>query len=366
MPTDAADITEAPPAEPPDKTESAERRGMRLGFGVATMFTLGAGIAWPLWTIGAIFTNLLLQAPAPVPPKAARGILAFAAFSMLFVWYTAQVLQAYPLFFFVALVASIFGIFRFAAKGGHLLIVVLLMIAVLLIPTLLLTSPKLAIVAAGWLFLNIAIAIFASWTFFVIAPPKGAPPPKPPKAEVSDQDANRHAFKMTLITAPYAVLHFSMGWTNVLPLIFIALLSTALSGAKGTAMGKGLLLANVLGGIIAIATSEILVMAPFYPLLAALSVVIFMVGAKTLVSGGKLAPLAGSAMNGFIVLLGGVIAPFGDSAEIAFIDRLASIGFAVLYVAVAYAVVDGLLAERAEAKSAERDRQDPPPEPIDV
>ncbi len=365
MPTDAADIPEAPPEEPPTKTESIERRGMRLGFGVATMFTLGAGLAWPLWTIGSIFTNLLLQAPAPVPPKAARGILLFSAISMLFVWYVAQVLLAYPFFFFVALVASIFGIFRFAAKGGQLLIVVLLMIAVLLIPTLLLTSPKLAIIAAGWLFMNIAIAILASWTFFVIAPPKGTPPPKPPKAPVSNSDANKHAFRMTLITAPYAVLHFSMGWTNVLPLIFIALLSTALSGAKGTAMGKGLLLANVLGGVIAIAMSEVLVMAPFYPLLAALSVAVFMLGAKTLVSGGKLAPLAGSAMNGFIVLLGGVIAPFGDGAEIAFIDRLLSIGFAVFYVAVAYAVVDGLMKEQ-EAEKAARNRQDPDPEPIDV
>ncbi len=339
---------------------------MRLGFGVATMVTLGAGLAWPLWTIGAIFSNLLLQAPGPMPPKAARGVLAFSAISMALVWYVAQVLLAYPFFFFVALVVSIFGIFRFAAKGGQLLIVVLLMIAVLLIPTLLLTSPKLALIAASWLFANIAIAIFASWFFFTLAPPKGTPPPKPKKAPVSDAEANKHALKMTMITAPYAVLHFAMGWTNVLPLIFIALLSTALSGAKGSAMGKGLLIANVLGGLLAIAASEVLVMAPFYPLLAALSVLIFMIGAKTLVSGGKLAPLAGSAMNGFIVLLGGVIAPFGDSAEIALIDRLASIGFAVFYVAIAYAVVDGLAQERDAAEAAKRQSQDPPPEPIDV
>jgi len=352
MPTDTADISDAT-AEPQPQPAgpSVERRGLRLGFGVAAMFTMGAGISWPLWTIGAVFTNLLLQAPGPLPPKAARGILALSAVSMAVVWYAAQVLLAYPVFFLVAVVLAIFGTFRYAAKGGELLIVVLLMIAVLLIPTLLLTSPKLAVVAATWLFYNIGFAILASWVVFTLAPPDGPPPAKEEKAPVSDAEATRHALRMTAITAPYAVLHFAMGWTNVLPLIFIALLSTMLSGAKSGQMGKGLLLANVLGGALAICAYEVLVMAPFYPLLAALAVVLLMLGAKTLVSGGKLAPLAGSAMNGFMVLSGGVLAPFGDGSDLGFLDRLLSIAFAVGYVAVAYAVVEGLHAER-EAKSA--------------
>jgi len=347
MPTDGPDTS-----LPPQPASSAERRGLRLGFGVAAMFTLGAGLTWPLWTIGAVFTNVLLQAPGPLPPKAAKGMLALSALSMAAVWYAAQVLLAYPVFFLAGVVLAIFGVFRFAAKGGSLVVVVLLMIAVLLIPTLLLTSPALAVVAASWLFANIAFAVLASWVCFTLAPPDGPAPQKAAAAPVTDAEATRHALRMTAITAPYALLHFGMGWTNVLPLIFIALLSTMLSGAKSAQMGKGILIANVLGGLVALCAYEVLVMAPFYPLLAALVTALVMLGAKALVSGGKLAPLAGPALNGFMVLLGGVLAPFGDGSDVQFIDRLASIGFAVAYVGVAYAISEGLRAERNSAAAA--------------
>jgi len=353
MPTDAVDIPEAPPPAPQAAEPSVERRGLRLGFGVAAMFTLGAGLSWPLWTVGAVFTNLLLQAPGPLPPKAAKGMLALSAISMAVVWFAAQVLLAYPAFFFVGLVLTIFGVFRYAAKGGQLVVVVLLMIAVLLIPTLLITSPTLASVAATWLFFNIGFAVLASWVMFTLAPPDGPPPAKEEAAPVTNAEATRHALRMTAITAPYAVLHFAMGWTNILPLVFIALLSTMLSGAKSGQMGKGLLIANVLGGLVALCAYEVLVMAPFYPLLAALMVALLMLGARTLVSGGKLAPLAGPAMNGFMVLLGGILAPFGDGSDLGFVDRLSSIGFAVAYVAVAYAVVEGLHAERKAARAGQ-------------
>jgi hypothetical protein len=282
-------------------------------------------------------------------------MLALSAISMAVVWYSAQVLLAYPAFFLAGLILAIFGVFRYSAKGGELVVVVLLMIAVLLIPTLLITSPTLASVAATWLFFNIAFAVLAAWVMFTLAPPDGPPPAKEEAAPVSDAEATRHALRMTIITAPYAVLHFAMGWTNILPLIFIALLSTMLSGAKSGQMGKGLLIANVLGGLVALCAYELMVMAPFYPFLAALMVALLMLGAKTLVSGGKLAPLAGPAMNGFMVLLGGILAPFGDGSDLGFVDRLSSIGFAVAYVAVAYAVVEGLHTEREVARATQSD-----------
>jgi hypothetical protein len=115
-------------------------------------------------------------------------------------------------------------------------------------------------------------------------------------------------------------------------------------------MGKGLLIANVLGGVVAIAAYEVLVMAPFYPLMVALIVMLAMVGARALVSGGKLAPLAGPSLNGFIVLLGGTLAPLGDDAQTALTDRLISIGGAVLYVAIAHAIVSGVKTERDNAE----------------
>jgi len=313
----------------------------RLGIGVSAVFVIGAGVAWPVAFIGAIFTNLMLQGPAPIPIRAGAMLLGRAAVAMVAVWYCAAVLLAYPLFFLVALTCSIYAIFRFSALGGSMFLVVLLLISVLLIPSLLLTSPELAGTVALWLVINIALAILASHVFFWLFPPEEGPiPAKPAKPEVSESEASWRAARMTLVTAPYAILHFSFGWSAVLPLIFIAMLAMALSGAASAAMGRNLLVANVAGGIVAIMAYELVVIAPNFLFMAALVLTIMLAGAKILVSGGPYAPYAGSALNAIMVLFGGAMAPFGGDVDAEFLDRMLGIGFAVLYIAAAYRLVE--------------------------
>jgi hypothetical protein len=145
---------------------------------------------------------------------------------------------------------------------------------------------------------------------------------------------------MTLVTAPYAILHFSFGWSAVLPLIFIAMLALALSGAASAAAGRNLLVANVAGGIVAITAYESLVIAPNFLFMAALVLTIMLAGARILTSGGPYAPYAGSALNAMMILLGGAMVPLGGEVDAAFLDRMLGIGFAVLYIAAAYRLVE--------------------------
>jgi hypothetical protein len=314
---------------------------LRLGIGAGVVFVVGVGIAWPVSFIAAIFTNLLLQAPAPIPVRAGAILLGRAAVAMAAVWYGAQVLMAYPVLFLLALTGSLFAIFRFAARGGPMLLVALLLIAVLLIPSLLLTSPELAGTVAFWLVINIALAILASYMFFTLLPPEDGPTPaRPAKPEVSESEASWRAARMTLVTAPYAILHFSFGWSGVLPLIFIAMLAMALSGAASAAAGRNLLVANVAGGIVAITAYELLVIAPNFLFMTALVLAIMLAGARILASGGPYAPYAGSALNAMMILLGGAMVPLGGEVDAAFLDRMLGIGFAVLYIAAAYHLVE--------------------------
>jgi len=338
MPTETAD------AMPP----GAGRRMLRLGIGVSVVFAIGVGIAWPLSFIAAIFTNLLLQGSAPIPLRAGAMLLGRAAVGMVAVWYCAQVLLPYPPLFLLGLIGAIFAVFRYAARGGHTLLVLLLMIGLLMIPALLFTSPDLASMAALWMVLNIVLAIFASYVFFTLIPPeKGPTKAKAAKAAVSDSEASRRAARMTLVTAPYAILYFALGWSDVLSLIFIAILAMALSGAASAAMSRNLLIANVAGGIVAMMAYEILVIAPNYLFMAALMLTLLLAGAKILMSGGANAKYASTAMNAVMVLLGGAMVPFGDEVDTSFIDRMIGIGVAVLYIAAAYRLVESFPARRS-------------------
>jgi len=330
---------------PIDTTETTEpdidRRIVRLGLGVSIAFVVGVGLAWPISFIGAIFTNLLLQAPGPVPIRGIGVLLARASVAMAAVWFGAQFLLAYPMFFLVGLTVAIFAVFRYAAKGGQMLLVVLLMIAILLIPSLLVTSPELAGTAAFWLVANIAVAIFISRLLFSLIPPDvGAPPAKPKKPAVSQAEATSRAIRMTLVTAPYAVAHFFFGWDAVLTLIFIALLATALSGAASAAVGRMLLIANVAGGFVAITAYEFLVIAPNFVFMAVLVLTLVLYFARTLMSGGPYAPYAGTALNALLVLLGGAMVPFGGEVDDNFVGRLLDIGLAVLYIAIAFNLME--------------------------
>jgi DUF2955 family protein len=95
-----------------------DQRIVRLGLGVSFAFVAGVGLGWPISFLGAIFTNLLLQAAGPVPLRGIGMLLVRASLAMVVVWYSAQFFLAYPAFFLVALTAAIFAVFRYAALGG--------------------------------------------------------------------------------------------------------------------------------------------------------------------------------------------------------------------------------------------------------
>jgi hypothetical protein len=145
---------------------------------------------------------------------------------------------------------------------------------------------------------------------------------------------------MTMVTAPYAIAYFFFGWDSVLTLIFIALLATVLSGATSAAIGRMLLIANVAGGFVAIVAYEFLVMAPNFLFLAVFALAIVLYFARTMMSGGPNAPNASSALNAMLVLLGGSMVPFGGEVADNFAGRLMDIGLAVLYIGVAFNLLE--------------------------
>ncbi len=340
---EAADIDPGPAAHPPEAEAETQRKARRIWVAVSGVFVLGMTLAWPMAAIGAIFAGLLVQGPRLLPMKQGIAVILVAVIAMVVNWYVSQFLLKYPGLFAIGISVAMYVLFRSAARGAPPAIVILISLALLLQPVLIRTSSDLAALAATWLPANLAIGVFASWVVFSLIPPRlDAPAKQKPGIML---DADRQASRMTLVAVPFALVFFSLNWGAVITLIFVALLTQQLSASTEAAgkASKGLLLANLAGGVVAMLAFEFLVMVPFYPFMVALCLTLIGVSAMAMTSGAAWAPLAGTAMNAMLVLLGGAMAPLDDSVASSLSDRLIQIGMAVGYILIAFNIVDTYL-----------------------
>ncbi|MDV7144862.1 DUF2955 domain-containing protein [Tropicimonas sp. TH_r6] len=330
-----------------------ERRSiLRLTFGTVGVFGLGLLLDWPLSFIGAVFAALFLQAPAAMPIKVALKLFVFATLLMLVSWLAFSLLAPYPLVFLGGVAIAIVLSFGWSIAGAGILPGVLALMAAMMIPNIIVQSEELALVFVAWIPANLLIAGFASALSFTLFPaePVAAGGAKPKKAK-QDFDPVRRLVRMSMVTVPFALAFFLFGWSALLVLFFVAILSQQLAAmpAAGKGVAKAMLTANMLGAGIAIVFYEINVIAP--SVVTAILLAVFLCVALGALSKSKhpLAPAAGSALTTVLVVYGGSIAPFSDEADVKSIVRVVQIGLSAMIVIVAYTVVDEFLPERSAA-----------------
>ncbi|MEM8570484.1 MAG: DUF2955 domain-containing protein [Pseudomonadota bacterium] len=343
MPTDAT----APPADTEDHPAAYRARsatGLRLGLAPAIVFSLGLILDWPVFYLAAVFAALFCQAPAPMPLASGLRLLLVAAFFLASALLLASVLEPYPVVFLAGVAIGLGVTLRAAVRGANTLIVVLAMLAALLIPFLVKISSDLAGLIAFWLVINMSVALLVSWAAFALFP--SATPPKPkPQESSAEFDPGRRLARMCLVTIPFAMVFFLIESDAALVLIFAAILATQLaaSTAAGPLVAKGMMAANLLGGLAAVLVYEALVMAPFLPLAILLILSASLCFADRFAAGDA---LAGSALTAVLILVGGSLGPISDGAEVKMLTRLWQIGLALAYILSAFVLVDRWLPEK--------------------
>ncbi|TCL01599.1 Protein of unknown function (DUF2955) [Shimia isoporae] len=333
-------------------------RGIRLAVGVAVHFALAILIGWPLSTICTVFVVLFLQAPGPMPGVAIRTLFQQAVVFLAASWLISSALSPYPVAFLLALALAVATCFYWSTTGAGVLSVVLALMAALMLPTLVMTSQELALVLVIWLPLNLFLAWLWTVFMFYVYPPTAAGIAAAKKPDGPELDPNRLVLRMSLVTIPFAIYFYLIGSAALVTLLFVAILSQQLAAATaaGPTVAKTMLKANFFGGLAAIACYEITVIAPM------LIVAMFAFGTAAFLLAGWLvsdradASMAGSALTTTVILFGGSIAPFGDDADVKMIDRLVQIGNALIFVLIAYIVVDAFfpLREKDAPKTQRR------------
>ncbi len=216
---------------------------------------------------------------------------------MLACYMAAGFARQFPSVFLLALIPGLFWTFRYGLRGGSGLVVLLLLLGFMLLPMIAKISAQLAWEMASSFVINISLALLVTaimFSFFPSLPSEPAPAPKPliPEAEV-----NQQAWLMTLITGSFTWAYFTFDWTNVHTPLYIAIFIQQLSLSRSRAVTKGILGANIAAGFIAVVLYTLLVMAPNFAFMTALSLTVILIFARLMTSGTPRATLAGFALS---------------------------------------------------------------------
>lgn len=203
------------------------------------------------------------------------------------------------------------------------------------------------------LLLHLGIALLVIQFSFLLFPtsPKTTTKQKKEQASLSHLNLDKLAFNGMLVVMPVVLVFFTFN-LNVLPLtlVFIVILGFdpfIYRSKKGLAMIVG----NVFGGLLGLLAYNILVIAPSYLLYILLIVSIGGYFVLQIFSDKKIAPIYDLAFKTFFVVMG-TISVSDSTAGSAISDRLLQIGLAIVYVVVAFKVVNTFNNPKISKKSA--------------
>ncbi len=303
-------------------------RIFRYAIGSTLAVAVAMGIDWQLSFLTPILALSFLGSPAPRP--ALRAIVTFigvVAVAGLVGVLVSATLLTYPIVFLLV-------------EG------LLLFLLFYVIPVMALQSMVLAIALAKGLVMGAAGALAIVWLAHVLIPDPpsgevrapaaaaGGAKPAPP----SPQQCVTRAWLNTAVVFPVVAFYLFTGLTSVLILVMIALLSMQPDVSKGYKAGIALITGNLMGGIAAIVTYELLVMVPEYAYLILLTLLASLFFGGRLFSGTPKAPLFGMAFSTLLLVVLSTTSSFGEADAKAW-TRVVQITIAVIYLVVAFGTI---------------------------
>ncbi len=329
-------------------------RILRLVVGITLASAVALGIGWPLSFLTAVLATSLLASGAPCPSLRTGAVLVvvIAAAALFGLAVVAPLAIHYPLVCAVAIGLFLFLIFRASYGGTSPFLILWLLIAVLLLPMIAQESLEMAQTVAEGMLMGGAAAVGFTWIAHALVPDPEAPgtetaaeAQKPSAPNAAQRDAR--ATVTTCVVYPAALAFYSFGlMSELLILIFIAILAQQPSLTAGRKAGGALILGNLAGGLAAMLFYQLLVAAPTLGFFVALTALTTLVIGTRIFSERPEAPVYATVLSTVLLLVGGSIAPFGDDVSGSFMLRIGQILVAVLYVVGALALIDRIRTER--------------------
>ena len=315
---------------------------LRYVLGTCLILTVTTLMGYPLSYLTSILA-LSFMAPGTKPLSFKKGFGFIIILTILtgFSYYFSELFIDYPLVFMPMLCLGILWIYY--SQKLPMLIKLFALMSALLIPLLALEAKAVSAFVALSLVFNTLMAISLTQLMFVIFPwdkedvffekTKGPATKNDERAQFS------YAINIMIVLVPLLLLFFIFKLSGgILILIFAAILSMspALSNAK---TGIVMIVANIFGGLCAIVAYKLLVIVPLFSFMVLLTLIVGLIFANNLFSAKKTAPIFGTGFSTFLLILGSVTSS-DDAAGEAVWSRVVQISFAVIYVVVAFGLLN--------------------------
>ena len=333
-------------------TDVRSRRIVRFALGT----TVGSGLAYligfDLPFLVPILVAMMLASPAPCPSvrQGLAFVLPVAVGAFLGVVLTRYFLQFRVLFLLMESLV-LYRIFYALAGGAAPLRMVWLLIAALIIPLVGQASIVLSVGVAWGLVKGTVIAMLVIWLSFGLLPDppaesvsgNGRPEARPARPVPPPAARAAYARRTLIVLFPMVLVFFYLSlYSDAVILVYVGLLSLLPSFAAGWQQGKGMLIGNLLGGVVAIIFYNLLTVYPEFPMFLFLSLILGLTFGDVIFSTRPIAPMVKTAFNAVVLLVGMSLIGSGSDAASKFYLRIAQIMLAVAYVAVAFGFLEYL------------------------
>ncbi|QIK95371.1 DUF2955 domain-containing protein [Sphingomonas sp. HDW15A] len=269
---------------------------LRFAFGTTAVFILCESMDWQPSSLAAVLTGVLLaNLPASPPPKLALLLISVMGVSAWLAFILSALLSHVPHILFATVGLVIFVAFAGLAQGKAQLPLTLLLICFSITPVISLTFSEYVGILPAILSRAIMLAVTFTWVSFAIWPLPSAKPPPPPAPPVDSPI--KAALLGTMIVLPVMLVFLLYGLIDAIPVLLTTVLLVAqMEEERGASSGRGKLVSNFLGGLIAIAAFYVVNIAPS---LTTLALVTFLLGVGFAVQIAKGGARGANALLGY-------------------------------------------------------------------
>ena len=287
---------------------------LRFAVGATAAFVLCEAMGWyPSFLAPLLAGTLLANLPRALPLKAGLALMIVQAAGAYVAYALCALLVQTPYVLFGVTGLVVFICFAKIAQGAGLLPILLILISFATIPVVTLMLPQQAGALALALTRGMVIAVVIVWAMHVLWPATAdAQAPAPVRRFASPLAM---AAVGTAIVLPLMLVFLLFGITDAFPLmITTVVLVVNFDPQKSAVQGAVMVLANFLGGIVAIFAFALL---RIVPSLTVLSLIVFLVGlvfAARIVRGGPGGTVAMLTFNQAMVIFSLSLIPGGSDA----------------------------------------------------
>jgi hypothetical protein len=326
----------------PPKAREQFRRTLRIALVMAFGLTVAEVRDQPFAFLSAMFAVQLLI-KSPNAPNLAQGV-GFAivmAVSSGVALSLCNMLIDRPVAYLLLLSLVIFGCFWLLALGRGGPLPQFLLLCNVMIPVLAVQSRDLAADFAAVMIDASVAAPLLVWLAHGLLPAAHVAQAPVQTAPAPPNAVGSAVVAFVVLILPFIYFMLNPEAASFVILVTIIGIAVQPPEARGLA-AMGLLLGNLIGGIVASMAFFLLTLLPWLGLLFLVTLLAGLVLAGPLHGGGKLAPVFGIALSTFLILFGLGLAPIGEGSAAAFMSRLVDVALASLYALGAIVLLGGV------------------------